>query len=233
MKRVFSLQNRVMVISALLGLLFSASSFTIGPDPDFQPIDKVPQKKVQRLKVIVNKDGKETKIDTTFNLSDEKVVQLKVDSILKNFDVAGLGPDHSKIIILRDGKRMEWINEGKNCLPGEKQFDILIQSCDSGKANKERRIFRIGKDGNFSSFDGKGMFSPPPPALPRSSVLLHRQLVGDPYAFDTKDESVISYEKKDIGNGLERITIVRKKKAEKNENKEVKVTVETSDDSKK
>ena len=55
----------------------------------------------------------------------------------------------------------------------------------------------------------------------------------DPFSFDTKDESIISYEKKDIGKGLEKITIIRKKRVESEINKDVEVKVEVSDDQKK
>jgi hypothetical protein len=196
MKRVFSLRNRVLVTSILMGLLFSASSFTIGPVQDSPTNDNIPQKKSQRVKIIVSKDGKVTEIDTTLNLADEKKIQFKVDSMLK-------------------------------------RYDITIQKCDSGMGSQGKRIIRIGKDGNFNTFgwhDGDMMIPPPPPVPHKSNFTFYKQFGADPYAFDTKDESVISYEKKDIGNGLERITIVRKKKSEQKENKEVRVTVETSDD---
>jgi len=68
---------------------------------------------------------------------------------------------------------------------------------------------------------------------PHSAMMIQNRFVGDPYSFDTKDESVISYEKKDIGNGLEKITIIRKKKADQKGNNKVSVKVESSDDSKK
>ena len=43
----------------------------------------------------------------------------------------------------------------------------------------------------------------------------------------------ISYEKKDIGKGLEKITIIRKKRTENTTNKDVEVKVEVTDDQKK
>jgi hypothetical protein len=33
----------------------------------------------------------------------------------------------------------------------------------------------------------------------------------DPFAFDPTDTTIVSYNKKDMGKGLEKITIVRKK----------------------
>jgi len=237
MKRILNLRKRVVVISIFLGLLFSASSFTIGSVGDSPLFDNKPQKKVQRVKVIVSQDGKETRIDTAFNLVDETAIQIQVDSILKKFDAEGIGSGKSDIIIHRDGKTMHWKNRNGDRVTGDEQFDIMIQSGDSGKTKQEQRVIRLGKDCCYYSFgghDGKKMVFPQmPPMPPHCEMLINRRFDGDPYAFDTKDESVVSYEKKDIGNGLERITIVRKKKPEQKEEREVRVRVETSDDSKK
>jgi hypothetical protein len=56
---------------------------------------------------------------------------------------------------------------------------------------------------------------------------------GDPFALDPNDDAIISYDKKDIGKGLEKITIIRKKQVKHDLNKDVKVHVDVSDDSKK
>ena len=106
MKRVLNLKNRVAVISVFAVLLLTATSFSFGPADDARLVDNQPQKKVHRIKVIVNKDGKETKIDTTFNLNDEKMVQAKVDSVLRKLDIEGIGSEKSDMVIHRNGKRM-------------------------------------------------------------------------------------------------------------------------------
>ena len=113
MKRVLNRTKQVAVTSLFLGLLFTASSFTFGlvegaPLAENIPQEKVSREKVQRVKITVYKDGKETKIDTTFNLPDEKEVKAKVDSILKNLDVEEVGMGKSKFIIHRTGKDVKW-----------------------------------------------------------------------------------------------------------------------------
>jgi len=55
---------------------------------------------------------------------------------------------------------------------------------------------------------------PMPPRPPRPPFIFEGQFNADQFAVDSKDESIISYEKKDIGKGLEKITIIRKKRPE-------------------
>jgi hypothetical protein len=236
MKRSLSLRNEIAIATIFIGLLFTASSFTFGPVDGTISADNGPQKKEQRVKVIINKNGKETKIDTTFNLPDEKTIQVKVDSMLKKMEINGMGPDMKNIVIHRKGKHMNWNGKEGDKFSGKEQFDIMVQVGDSGKCNQEKRVLRIDEDGDFSGFsdaEGDLLPPPPPPPPPYSTMMIQNRFVGDPYSFDTKDESVISYEKKDIGNGLEKITIVRKKKADQKGNNKVSVKVESSDDSKK
>jgi hypothetical protein len=235
MKRSLNLRNKVAIATIFIGLLFTASSFTFGPVDGTISADNGPQKKEQRVKVTVNQNGKETKIDTTFNLPDEKMIQVKVDSMLKKMEINGIGPDMKNIVIHRRGKHMNWNSKEGDKFSGNEQYDIMVQVGDSGKCKQEKRIIRFDEDGDFSGFsDAEGdLLPPPPPPPPHSTMMTHKRMVGDPYSFDTKDESVISYEKKDIGNGLEKITIIRKKKADQKGNSKVSVKVESSDDSKK
>jgi len=234
MKRVLSLRNRVVVGTVLMALLFTATSFTFSPVVDAQLVDNPPQKKEQRIKIIVKKDGKETKIDTTFNFPDEKMVDAKVDSILKKFDVEGIETVNYDVLIQHPGKRMKFINHGEN-LPGEEQFDIVIPHGDSGLTKHVKKIIRVGADGDVISMgdqDNNELLAPPPPPPP-PPFMMNGQFGGDPFSFDTNDASIISYDKKDIGKGLEKITIIRKKNVGRNDSREVQVRVETSDDSKK
>jgi|WetSurMetagenome_2_1015567.scaffolds.fasta_scaffold370930_2 hypothetical protein len=217
MKRVFILRKKVAIATLLIGLLVTSSSFTVGPVDGTMLADNNQQKKEQRVKVVVNKNGKATKIDTTFNLPDEKMVQVKVDSMLKKLDIKGIDMDMKNIVIHRRGKNMNWDSKEGDKFPENEQFDIMVQVGDSGKCKQEKRIIRIGKDGGYSTFsesDGDLLLPPPPPMPPHSAMMIRGHFGSDPFAFDSKDGSVISYEKKDIGNGLEKITIVRKKKAD-------------------
>ena len=194
MKRILYFKTHYGTMLVLWGLFFTATSFSFGPAGNVALADNSPQKKVQRVKVMINKDGKTTSIDTTFNLADDKAVQVKVDSILKKVQIVGSG----------DGKAVVHMHNGKMEFAGD--------------------------------IDPNGMVPPPsPPPVPPLPNNSHSyfQFGADPFSFDTKDASIISYEKKDIGKGLEKITIIRKKRTENDSSKEVEVKVEVSDDQKK
>jgi hypothetical protein len=228
MKSLLNLRNRVAVASVFMGLLFTASSFTFGPTEDIQLAGDPPQKKVQRVKVIVNKDGKEIKIDTTFNMVDEKMVRYKVDSLIQisNKDHSGAGKQD--VLILHGGKQMKCTVTDNGSGPGEEEFNIFIQEGDSGKMKNMRKVIRVnGRNNNIITEDVEGSdMIPPPPPMPPHAIIMHKQLKSDPFAFDTRDESVVSYEKKDLGNGLERITIVRKIRNKHPQKKEINVKVQ-------
>ncbi len=220
MKRLLSLKNSIMVTSGLIGLLFTASSFSFGPVDAALLTGDPPQKKEQRVKVVVNRDGKQIKIDTTFNLPDEKMVQLKVDSMLKHLDLGGFTSGGSDIVIHRGGKRLSFNHSEGSNFPGNEEIDINIQHGDSGKMRNERRIIHIRGNENDE------LIAPLPPPPPHAPVMMIRKrLGGDSFAFDPNDESVISYDKKDIGKGLEKITIIRKKQADRDVKKEVNAKV--------
>ncbi len=236
MKRVLSWKNRMVFGAALMAMLLSASSFTFNPSVDASLASDGPQKKEQKVKVIVKKDGKETKIDTTFNLPDEKMINWKVDSMLSKLGIERNDSGRLNVLILHPGKRMKYTNRGGANLPEDEQFDVMIQQGDSGMTKHMRKIIRMGENGDVISLgdmEDNEFLAPPPPPPPPPPFMMNGHFGNDPFAFDTNDENIISYEKKDIGKGLERITIIRKKKSENKENKEVQVKVETSYDSKK
>ena len=114
MKRFMYFKNHYGTMLVLWGLFFTASSFTFGPLSNVALADNSPQKKVQRVKVMVNKDGKTTTIDTTFNLSDEKAVQVKVDSILKKVQIIGVG-DGKSVVHMHNGSKVMKLSKSSSC----------------------------------------------------------------------------------------------------------------------
>ena len=240
MKRIMYFKNHYGTMLVFWGLFFTASSFTFGPVGDVALADNGPQKKVIRVKALVNKDGKTTSIDTTFNFADEKAVRVKVDSILKKVQIVGKG-DGKSVVHMHNGAKVVKLskNSGNNSTSGQ-QFDIFISSDDSTGKSDEKRIIYFGDKGKMEfsgEMDPNGLVPPPPPPPLAPPTPIHNygnfHFGVDPFSFDTKDESIISYEKKDIGKGLEKITIIRKKRVESEINKDVEVKVEVSDDQKK
>ena len=227
MKRVLSLRNKMGVALAFMGLLVVTSSFTFGPVENAKLVGEDTQ---QKVKVVVIVDGKETRIDTTFNLPDETAINNKVDSILKKLDVKGESCDKAKRLVFRFDKSRKLHHENiMDTPPGDEQFDIQIQNSDSDKVNGERRTIHVRQFGDDRMPNESEKLMPPPPMPPHAFGMMHQRFGDDPFAFDTKDESVISYEKKDIGNGLEKITIVRKKHEDHQIKKGFLVKVEASD----
>jgi len=220
MKRVLSWRNRMVFGAALMAMLLSASSFTFNPSVDAPLAGDGPQKKEQKVKVIVKKDGKETRIDTTFTLPDEKMINWKVDSMLTKLGVEGNDSGRLNVLIHHPVKRMKYMNRGGANLPEDEQFDVLIQQGDSGMTKHLRKVIRVGENGDVISsgdMDENEFLAPPPPPPPPPPVpsfMMDGQSWGDSFEFDANDAAVISYTKKDIGKGLEKITIIRKKRPE-------------------
>jgi len=206
--------------AALMAMLLSASSFTFNPSVDAPLAGDGPQKKEQKVKVIVKKDGKETRIDTTFTLPDEKMINWKVDSMLTKLGVEGNDSGRLNVLIHHPVKRMKYMNRGGANLPEDEQFDVLIQQGDSGMTKHLRKVIRVGENGDVISsgdMDENEFLAPPPPPPPPPPVpsfMMDGQSWGDSFEFDANDAAVISYTKKDIGKGLEKITIIRKKRPE-------------------
>jgi hypothetical protein len=217
-----------------LGVFLIATLLSFGQTAQTATTPKSEQKKEQQhVKVMVSKNGQVTKIDTTFNFADEKVIKLKVDSILKKLEVVdGKSDDANVVIIRKDGKTHRMSHSEANG-SGEQKFNVFYQSGDSGKMKKEMRVISIGDGGDFAAFGPDGnMMPPPPPPPPPYHVRGYRINGGDPFAMDPNNKDIISYDKKDIGKGLEKITIVRKKQTSP-ETKDVEVKVDVSDDKKK
>ena len=228
-----------MKLVFFLGLFLAASAFSFGQEAKTEKEQKAQQKKEQHVKVMVRQNGKTVNIDTTFNLPDEKLIQFKVDSILKKYGKGGIAAGDGKVIILRGGNHSTTIGGGKG-LPGEEQFSVFYTTDDSGKVKHERKVIRMEKNGNsIVLHDQYGDMVPPPPPVPPAAgvhalrVQGFRLPGGDPFAFNPEDKDIISYDKKDLGKGLEKITIVRKKQVDAVQKKDVEVKVEVQDEQKK
>ena len=232
MKRPFNFQNEFALTVFCAGLWLTSSAFTIGPAEAVRLVDNTPQKKVQRVKVFVTKDdGKETIIDTTFNLPNQKMMKDKADSILRNLDIDKAGT-RKNVFIFSDGKGMKSFVKADKDMPGNEQLEVIVQDSDSDNVAPARKIIRI-KGGRSKALCNDEFLPPPPPMPPMGMGHPRFHQGGDSYAFDTKDESVISYEKKDMGDGTEKITIIRKKRDAPHSPKEVKIKTAVPVDAKK
>jgi len=225
-----------MKLVFFLGLFLAITAFSFGQGGNAANDQKTQQKKEQRVKVLVSHNGKETKIDTTFNLADDKQVQFKVDSILKKYGKDGASAGDKKFLIIQDGKKITHAQAGENGSAPER-FDVFFTRSDSGKGGQHmRKVIRLNQGGEITTIDNMGddmMMPPPPPPPPPFHMKSFKFAGGDPFAMDPDNKDIISYDKKDIGKGLEKITIVRKKIPAKEQMNDVEVNVEVTDDKKK
>jgi len=215
-----------MKIVFFLGLFLAATLFSYGQTTKSATAAKSDQKKEQHVKVIVSQNGKVTKIDTTFNFADEKLIQLKVDSLLKKLEVVKGKAGESNVIIMR----------GMGPNGGARQYSVMYQNCDSNGVKSGKKVVMIGNGNGIATFDSDGdMMVPPPPPPPPPPFHMNgfRMTRSDAFAMDPDNKDIISYDKKDIGKGLEKITIVRKKHTPGAEGKEVEMKVEVTEDDKK
>jgi len=140
-----------------------------------------PQKKEQTIKVLIKKDGKLIESDTTMITKDGKEQRVMV--IVNQEDA-----DNGKVTT----------------------YTYTIG--DTLQNDLERKVVRLKDDKRFIIMQNndKAVFSHSDSSAGKGAV----EIVGvhmDPYAFDPSDPDIVSYKKKDKRNGLEQITIVRKK----------------------
>ena len=222
-----------MKLAFCMGLFLTATLFSFGQTEKATPDQKTAPKKQQRIKVVMNKNGKEMKMDTAFNFIDHKMIRDKVDSIMVKLKMEGIDTDDSTCMFRHGGKRMHWSHlDGKN-FPNEEQFEMFIEDGDTGKVKHGKKIVHLNFGENGRGFGPDcDMIPPPPPPMPPFHVRAFGMDQGDPFAMDPKDPDIVSYDKKDIGKGLEKITIIRKKHAP-GEKKGVRVHVEVKDEPQK
>jgi hypothetical protein len=224
------MKGKIALVAASFALVMGASSFTFGPVDDVIFNDDQPQKKEKTVKVIVHSDGKTAKIDTTFIDVDDKLVHTKVDSMLKEMKVTVFDNGDGDVLIWNEkgdpNGKFEHFNFFADSL-AFKAFDS-----DTTGMMMKHRVLRHGDGPRRMVFiqdnNGNHMIVPPVPPVPPiagtpHTIMLHRQ--GDPFAFDPKDKNIISYKRKDMGKDLEKITIVRKKVKNIEDNREVEVVV--------
>ncbi len=231
---MLNFNRKIMKMVFYLGLFLTTAFFSYGQTTEKKaPAPNGEQKKEQHVKVMVSQNGKVTKIDTTFNFSDEKIIKFKVDSMLKKLDISDSESDDNKVIIIRKGKNMHMSqHEGAN-MPGGEPNNVYYIKSDGGGMKGEKKFVQIDDEKQVVMFDHNGEMIPPPPPMPGVHVRSFKMQDGDPFAMDPNNKDIITYEKKDIGKGLEKITIVRKKQPENEQSKEVKVQVDVNEETKK
>jgi hypothetical protein len=213
--KINGMKSKILFFAASFAVLLVSSSFSFGPVDDVAFQNDELQQKEKHVKVVVHKDGKTTQIDTTFTSIDGKLPDAKIDSILKELDVAGGGKEMDRIVLIGGPDKMVWQNrQGVTQYCGDSIKVMYVGD------RKNRMIF--SQEGN------EGMIPPIPPFPEHCPIMIHKQF-RDRFAFDPNDENIVSYDRKDVGKDMEKITIVRKKVKVENKDEEVNVEVEVKD----
>ncbi len=184
--------KRILLITGILGLTFLfTSAISIRETPQDPPRGK----KTKHIKMVkVDDNGKKTELDTV--IEGDNVFIWNGDTI---------GGEH----------KLKWVSEGAV----EMDFDIDVEeSADgnviimkSGKGGKHNVMMFGGDEG-----DNEMIFrAPHMVGAPHAPKMMMMKMHNQGNVIDLSDPGIISYEKKDLKDGKEKITIVRKKPTEK------------------
>jgi hypothetical protein len=188
-----------------LAILF-LSSFSLRENPQDPPRGKKGQKHIKMVKV--DEDGKKTELDTI--IEGENVFVWKGDTI-------------------GGGHEMKWISKEDFDMDFDMDFDIDVEETADGKviimkSGKDGKSvvkeFKIKGDGDHdvmmwnSKGGNKMLFHAPEiagvPHPPHSPKMIFMGKQKKENVIDLSDPGIISYDKKMMRNGTEKITIVRK-----------------------
>lgn len=195
------------------------SSFVVGGNDDNgqQP------KKSRHVRLVKIENGKKMEIDTVFANDDVFVWQGDTINPMKHkggmmVHRFGKGDGKANVMVFkqRDGKGEDPMFFDMKTAD---DMDVLIDNNDTtGKKVMIRKIMRDSPDGNVMFFrgHGPGHFPPVPPVPPAPPVPHIMKFKHSGKVIDLNDPNVISYKKKDLSGGREKIEIIRKK-ADENE----------------
>lgn len=177
--------KRILSITGIMALaILFTSAISIGLSPQDPPSKKKKEKHIKMVRV--SEDGKKMELDTV----------IEADEILIwNGDT------------INSGKKMMWVSKG--------DFDMDVEVEGDGKEN----VFIMKSDGSdedvkIMKWNSKGdndmIFGAPHGAHKMMFIGDHKK--GN--VIDLSDPGIISYDKKDLKDGKERITIIRNKQSD-------------------
>ncbi|MCF6358841.1 MAG: hypothetical protein L3J54_13655 [Draconibacterium sp.] len=179
--------KRILLITGFLGLtILFTSAISILETPQDPPHGKKTTKHIKMVKI--DDDGKKTELDTIIENNDV---------FIWNGDT--IGGEHG----------MKWISEGDiemdfdvEVLEGTDGKVIIMKSGSGGEAN----VMVISGDEDSDDMIFETQHTP---------KVMMMKMPNQGNVIDLSDPGIISYEKKDLKDGKEKITIVRKKSTEK------------------
>jgi hypothetical protein len=188
------------------------------------------QKKTRQIKMIKTENGKTMELDTVLTGDDVFVWHgdtINPDKYIKKFNASGFGKMHQVHVTVdpENGNEKVMILKHRGGKAGDpviwqmdsgEDMEIITEDCDSlGKKVVIRKVKKGGDADYMTFFDGKDMnaFPPPPPPPPVPPVppmkMMKMRHAGQ--SINLNDPNIVSYKKKDIKGGMEKIEIIRKK----------------------
>ena len=204
-----------LFVTAILCMATLVSKDALGASGSASSVTDSPQKKERKIKIMAIKDGKMMEKDSTIVTGTGNQVfvvgssmSVKADSMYHDL---GNGYDQKSVTVTVTD---EGDKNGKGTTYTYSIGDTLKQDV-SGKS------FRLGNAKHAfimrdDSGENAGM---PAMSSGRTSFRVVGGYAIDPYGFRPDDPSIVSYRKKEMAKGLEKITIIRNKVVEKEEEK--------------
>jgi len=203
----------------LTGVLLSSFMFVQKGDETHEP------KKSRHIKVTKIENGRKLELDTVLTGNDVFVWNGDTLNPVKHFGMLGR-PEFDKMHRVdvefdrQDGKEM--IFRHRSNKPGEPMvynmdsgddMEILTEDNDSvGTRIVVRKRMRDGAEDHLSFRNGDfDMLVPPAPPMPPVPPFSHMKMQHAGQTIDLNDPNIVSYKKKDVKGGMEKIEIIRKK----------------------
>ena len=213
--------KRILLITGIFGLavLFS-SAISIRETPQDPPRGKKTKRHYKMVKV--DDDGKKTELDTVIEGDnvfiwngdtiggEHKLEWISEGDFDMDFDIDVEESADGKVIIMKSGKGgAPMIHRFNVDGDSTKIYKIKISSSDE-HGNHNMMMFHGDEGDNEMIFRAPHVAGAP---LPPEMMMMKMHKQGN--VIDLSDPGIISYEKKDLKDGKEKITIVRKKPTEK------------------
>ncbi len=223
------MKNKLLLFGTigLTGVLLSSFMLVQKRDETQEP------KKSRHIKMTKIENGKKMELDTVFTNDDVFVWNGDTVNPVKHigkFSSSGLGKMHQVDVKVdrQDGKEKVMIIKHR----GGKSGEPMIWNMDSGddmefvteeidSAGKRIVVRKRMRDGSADHLifrnDGSEMLvppPPPPPPVPPVPPFPHMKVMKMQHAgqtIDLNDPNIVSYKKKDVKGGMEKIEILRKK----------------------
>ena len=219
------MKNTLLTIglAGMTAVLLSSFVFTQKSDDTQAP------QKSRHVRLVKIKDGKKTELDTVFTNNDVFVWSGDTINPARRFNKF---EDGDFDFVRKWGEKDEGENvmyfkprKGMKGNPQEWQFtpgkNMKIVTEDNDSTGKKIVIRKMMDDGNVDHMiygDGPDMEDfPPMPPVPPMPPMPHVKMFGIQHSskiIDLNDPNVISYKKKEISGGREKIEIIRKKSGE-------------------